>query len=205
MGVRAWAAVAVGVALAASGCTSSGETEDLEAQLAQVSAERDALQAQVDAVAARYEKTQATKAAVETILADQDSYGTVPEVADLLASYATPDAVMDDDVFGAIGYRQAWYSTLGGDLDARIDTIQQWVDADGSEAGALWVWRGVNGGGHPFELIGISVISYDDDGLVTNEWVAYPYPDAFVVEAIDGAGTPTTITGDPWPETDDEG
>ncbi|MDN4475185.1 hypothetical protein QQX09_04840 [Demequina sp. SYSU T00192] len=193
-------AIAATVVALASGCSAGGETQDLEAQLAEVTEQRDALQAELDAIDARYDKTVAVKAAVEDILADPESYGTPDEVADLLASYGTDDAVMDDDVFGAVGLRQAWYNTLSNQVDAEIETVQQWVDDDGSVSGSLWIWRGTNFAGEPFELVGINVDTHADDGTIENEWVAYPYPDEFVRVAIIGGGTPTTVTGEPFDE-----
>ncbi|WP_156165220.1 hypothetical protein [Demequina rhizosphaerae] len=197
-------AIAAAVVALAAGCSTGGSTEDLEAQLAEVTEQRDALQTELDAIDARYDKVDATRTAIEEILADTESFGTPDEVADLIASYATDDAVMDDDVFGAVGYRQAWYNTLYGGGDAEIETVQSWVDADGSESGNLWVWRGVNASGNPFELIGISIMTYDDEGSITNEWVAYPYPDEYVRVAFIGGGTPTTATGEPWEDVDEQ-
>ncbi|WP_062300329.1 hypothetical protein [Demequina maris] len=190
------AAIVAAVAALTAGCSTGAETDDLEAQLAEVTEQRDALQAELDVIAARHDKTVEVKAAVEEIVANPEAYGTPAEVADLLATYATDDALMDDDVFGAVSMRQGWFYTLSGGLDAEVETLQSWISEDGSESGALWVWRGENYAGSPFELVGISVLTHDDEGLVANEWVAYPYPDAFVEEAIDGSGTPTTVTGE---------
>ncbi|MDN4473468.1 hypothetical protein [Demequina zhanjiangensis] len=192
------APVALMAAVLLAGCSSG--SADLEQQLADVTAERDALQAQIDAIDGRYALTMENKAAVEEILANHDSYGTPAQVADLLATYATDDAKMDDDVFGAVGIRSAWFYTLFGEADAEIDTVQQWVDADGSESGSLWIWHGTNGGGHPFALIGIAVDTYDDEGMITNSWVAYPYDDEYVMNAIQGNGTETDVYGVPWEE-----
>jgi len=197
------AAAAAAVALAVTGCGTGGETDDLEAQLAEVTAERDALQDELDAIAQRYDRTVATQAAVEGILADPESYATTGEMVEALTAHTALGSVMDDDVFGAVPHKTAWTYTLGGGLDAEIETVQKWVDADGSESGSLWVWRGTNHAGKPFELIGISIMTFDDEGLITNEWVAYPYPDDFVEEAIDGGGTPTTITGEAWGDVEE--
>ena len=156
----------------------------------------------MDAAAGRYDLVAAHKAEFEAILADTAAHGTPDEVADLLATYATEDAVMDDDVFGAVNYRDAWYNTLYGDATAQIDTIQQWMDADGSQAGSLWIWHGTNMSGNPFALIGISFIDYDDEGQITNEWVAYPYDDDYVTNAVVGTGTGTDVYGVAWGEAD---
>ncbi|WP_084127311.1 hypothetical protein [Demequina sp. NBRC 110054] len=189
--------VAAGICiLALAGCSSG--SADLEEELAQVTSERDALQAELDTIDARHDLVVEKKAELEEILTDHTSYGTPAQVADLLGTFATEDAVMDDDVYGAVDYRDAWYYTLYQDATSEVESIHQWVDADGSEAGTLWIWRGTNGIGNPFELIGISVDSYNDEGLITNEWVAYPYDDEYVLEALDGAGTATDIYGELW-------
>ncbi|WP_296667820.1 hypothetical protein [Demequina sp.] len=199
--MRVWmkaAPIAVMIALATAGCGSSGEVDDLKAQVAEVTAERDALQQQVDTAAARHDKSAEVKAAVEALLAEPGSSIPPAELAAELASYATADAQMVDDVFGGVGMEQAWYNTLSGDLDATIDTIHQWISDDGTQSGSLWIWRGSNMQGNPFELIGVNIDSHNEEGLITEEWVGYPYPDAYVNGAIVGDGTPTTITGEPW-------
>ncbi|WP_062467547.1 hypothetical protein [Demequina maris] len=199
MNTRIGAVVIVAaVAALTAGCSTGAETDDLEARLAEVTEQRDALQAELDVIAARHDKTVEVKTAVEDILADMDAYGTPDEVADLLATYGTDGAVMDDDVFGAVGLRQAWFNTLSNRVDAEIETIQKWVDDDGSTSGSLWIWRGTNFAGNPFELIGINVDTHNEEGLIENEWVAYPYPDEYVRVAVVGGGTPTTVTGESW-------
>lgn len=40
------------------------------------------------------------------------------------------------------------------------------------------------------ELVGVQIDTHDDEGRVTDEWVIHPYPDDYVVEAFEGAGTP---------------
>jgi hypothetical protein len=176
-------------------CSTDESTRSLQDQLASVQAERDELAARLDARATRHEASLATIAAVEEILANQDSYDSEAAVADALAALATPDAKMDDDVFGAVGYRQGWYNTLFGEaMDARIDVYHHWLSEDGSQGGSLWVWYGDNLKGNSFELAGISLSDYDEQGRLTNEFVTYPYPDEYVEEAVDGAGTPATGT-----------
>ena len=133
---------------------------------------------------------------LKEILDDPKSFGTEAEVVDLLASRATDDAVMDDDVFGAVSYRQAWHNTLyGGAFDAQIDIYDTWVSDDGSQGGVLWIWHGLNGSGNPFELPGISLMEFDEDGLVSYELVTYPYPNDYVRTAAFGEGSPTPSTG----------
>ena len=143
--------------------------------------------------AARHEASMKTIAAEEEILANQDSYEGPEAVVDALAALAVDGAKMDDEVFGAVPLRQGWYYTLFGDsMDARIDVKHHWLSEDGSQGGSLWVWHGTNPNGKPFELVGISLMDYDEQGRLTNEFVTYPYPDEYVEEAVDGAGTPAT-------------
>lgn len=97
---------------------------------------------------------------------------------------------MDDAVFGAVGYRTGFYNALyAGDVDAVIDVYHSWVSDDGSQGGVLWVWHGTNAAGNPFELAGISLTTHDEEGLISYEFVTYPYPDDYVDEAVFGAGT----------------
>lgn len=129
------------------------------------------------------------------VLDDPESFGTEDEVVDLIAEHATESALMDDEVFGAFPYRQAFYDTLyGGAMDAQLDPYHYWVSDDGSDGGMLWLWHGTNGRGNPFEIAGISLFDFNDEGLVENEFVTYPYPDSFVDDAAFGEGTPTPAT-----------
>ena len=193
--MRTLGALAVVAVLAGGivGCSTS------DARLEQVTAERDALSAQVQSQQSRHDAAQRTIDAVEAILADPDAYESEEAVADALGGLATPTAQMEDAVFGAAPMRDAWLYTLFGDssspdLDSDITVYHHWLSDDGSQGGSLWVWHGVNGNGNPFELVGVSLDSYDEEGRVTHEFVTYPYPDEYVEEAIDGAGTPATGT-----------
>ena len=185
------------VGACASDPTASQEYEELEQQLTEVrgqladmTTERDALAAVAGAPSDRYEKSLATQEAVEDILHNAERYGTESDVVDLLASYATPSAVMDDAVFGAVGIRSAWHNTLyGGAMDSEIDNYFRWLSDDGSQGGALWVWHGTNLAGNPFELPGVALDTYDENGLITRSYVVYPYPDEYVREAVTGDGT----------------
>lgn len=162
----------------------------LEQQLTEVTAERDALQAQVDQRSARHDKSVAVQTAVRDILDDPTAYGSEEEVADLLATYATSAAVMEDDVFGSANMRDAWYNTLySGTIDAEIEVWHQWTSEDGSQTGGLWVWKGTNLAGNPFELIGVAVDTHDEEGLISHELVVYPYSNEYVINAIMFAGT----------------
>ena len=174
-------------------CSTDESTQSLQDQLTTAQAERDELAARFDAMAARNEASLATIMAEEEILANRDAYDSEDAVADALATLAAEGTMMDDEVFGAVGIREGWYKTLfGGAMDAKIDVHHHWLSEDGSQGGSLWVWHGENLKGNPFELVGISIMDYDEQGLLTNEFVTYPYPDEYVVEAVDGAGTPAT-------------
>lgn len=187
------------VGASATDPTTTQEYEHLEQQLVEareqlveMTAERTALAAAAataEDTSARYEAALATQEAVRDILHHPEQYGTEDDVIDLLASYATPDAVMDDDVFGAIGMRHAWHNTLyGGSMDAEIDITHEWLSEDGSQGGALWLWHGTNAVGYPFELAGIALDTFDDSGSITHEYVVYPYPDDYVRQAVVGTG-----------------
>jgi hypothetical protein len=163
---------------------------DVQRQLAEAVAERDALASAAPQPNARHDKAKATQEAIQAILDDPESVGTEQEVVDALASLATPDAMMVDDVFGAVNMLSAWRQTLyGGTVDATVDTTYMWLSEDGSQGGSLWLWHGTNLAGNPFELAGIALNDYNEDGLVSNSYVVYPYPADYVTAAFEGAGT----------------
>ena len=127
---------------------------------------------------------------IVAILDDPESFGTEQEVADLLATHATEDAVMDDEVFGAVNYRDGFYNTLYSDaMDAEIDVYETWMSDDGSQGGVLWMWHGTNAEGNPFELAGVSITTHDEEGMITYEYVTYPHDDEYVRVAAFGGGT----------------
>lgn len=199
--MRAMTRGLVGVTLLSVGVLACGDDdaariESLEDELATLTAERDDLASQVSDREARHAASLATVEGIEAILADPESFGTTEtEIAAALDAYATEDAVMDDTVFGAADYRTAWYNTMfGGAIDADIDVYHHWLTEDGSQGGSLWVWYGTNAAGNPFELAGISLNEYDEDGRLAYELVTYPYPDEYVDEAVFGAGTPLLIS-----------
>jgi hypothetical protein len=178
------------IGVVACGDDDAARIESLKDDLAAVTAERDDLASQVTDREARHAASLATIEGIEAILADPEAFGTETEVVDALAAYAVDGAVMDDAVFGAADYRTAWYNTLfGGAIDADIDVYHHWLSEDGSQGGSLWVWYGTNAAGNPFELAGISLNDYDNEGRLTYELVTYPYPDEYVDEAVFGAGT----------------
>ena len=187
--------VAILLGVGVAGCSESGddEADELRDRLEEVTAERDELQARVDADAERYDKSVEVRDAIRAILDDPAADGSEDEVVDLLASYASSGAQMRDDVFGDVGVRSAWYNTLyAGAMDAEIDVIHRWFAPDGAQSGGLWVWRGTNPAGNPFELVGVQIDSHDDEGRITDEWVIYPYPDDYVRDAVFGDGTPVS-------------
>jgi hypothetical protein len=166
------------------GCSS--DTESLEQELADVTAERDSLAAQIAADGSRYEKTKATIDAVTEMIADPMAHGTEDEFLDKIMVHYAPGAVMDDAALGAAEMREAWSNTLFGDIDANIKTWHTWISDDGSNGGSLWTWSGTNLVGEPFELIGISVMSYNDEGLQTYQLVTYPFDHEYVANAFLG-------------------
>lgn len=193
--------VGVALLLLVAGCSSSDPTSSdeyaaleqefaqAETQLAEVAAERDELAHQVSALASRSEMTWATVEAVAEIIDDPDSFGTKSEVLDLLMTMVTDDAVMDDTAFGAVSMRSAWSNTLWGS-SANIETWVTWVCNDGSQAGSLWKWSGEASNGEPFELIGVNLDEYNDEGKVTYSLVDWPYERSYVRDAlIKGTGT----------------
>lgn len=197
-------ALALVVGACAGDATESDEYQELQDELAAVHAELSettadlaAARGTLAAAATRRDASLETMALERAILDDPEAYGTEEEVVDLIASNATDDAVMDDAVFGAAPMREAWHNTLyGGAVDARIDAYDTWVSEDGSQGGVLWIWYGTNATGRPFELAGISLLEFDENGKVAYEFVTYPYPDAYVSDAVFGGGTPTPSTGD---------
>jgi hypothetical protein len=182
--------VVVLVALITASCSSdptgSGEYRDLEQQLAAVQQDRDDLAAVIAATEARYERSEAAQKATTEIIANPEAFGSEDEVLDLLMAYATEDAVMDDVAFGAVPMREAWYRTIY-ESEAEIVTWHRWLSDDGSNGGSLWSWRGFShSSGEKFDLIGLSIISYNDDGQQTYQLVVWPYPDEYVVSSVLG-------------------
>lgn len=139
---------------------------------------------------ARHEKAQAHIDLVIAILDDPDAFGSEEDVVAALVEHYTPDAVMEDSVLGAAPIAQSWRNVLyEGMVDAEIDVSHSWLSDDGSQGGYLWLWHGTNAVGNPFELPGISLCEFDEDGLESHEYVVYPYPDDYVRNAFEGTGT----------------
>ncbi len=178
-----------------AGCLGTDEADALRAEVATLTQEVESLRATLDDVEDRHDRTASATERLRTILDDPSEFGTEGEVADQLAQMATEDAQMNDDVFGPHAIRGAWRSTLFGfgceKTDARVEMLHDWVSEDGSMSVSVWVWHGTNCAGHPFELAGVSVSPHDSTGRATEMRNHYPYPDAYVLEAFTGAGTPT--------------
>jgi hypothetical protein len=182
--------------LGTAGCAQSDSTNAVEEQLAAVTAERDALLDTASQQQERHDLALATLEEVNAMLNDPESFGSEEVIIDAIAGHSADTALMDDDVFGAVNYRDGFYNTLYGDsVDARLDAYDWWVSADGSQGGTLWVWYGTNAAGNPFELIGISLHEFAEDGRIEYERVTYPYPDDYVSNAFLREGTPTPSTG----------
>lgn len=161
----------------------AAERDALSRQLEEITAERDVLAAQLAAIEARFAKADASEALITEIIDDPDAYGTQGEVLDALAAVALPGAVMDDTAFGAVGIRSAWRNTLYG-VDSKIKTWKRWLSDDGSQGASLWTWIGTARNGEPFELIGVNITDYDEDGMVENILVDWPYEHEYVRNAL---------------------
>jgi hypothetical protein len=180
------------VALTVTGCTTDPTTSDqyealeqelaqTEAQLADVTVERDALAAEADSSADHYEGSRSTQETVMAIMADPWSFGSEEEVLDLFDALAVPDIVYGDDAFGATTWRTGWRNTLFGQVDATITTWKSWLSDDGSAGGSMFSWYGTAQNGEPFVLNGIELSTFNDDGLYNAITVYYPYDDDEVV------------------------
>jgi len=156
------------------------EVARLEVQLDTVTAERDALLAEAEAAAARYDKANTTQKLIYEIIADPAALGTQEEVLDLLDGLAAPGTVYGDDVFGSTSWRSGWRNTLFGSIDATIHTWLSWLSEDGSVGGSMWTWSGSALNGEPFDLQGIELSTYDEQGLLDSVTVYYPYEDTDV-------------------------
>lgn len=172
--------VLVGLGLVLVACSndsaSTEECQELQQQLSEITTERDDLLAEKAVAEQRFAKSSAALEATGRIVSDPASYGSEEEVLDLLMEYVEPDAVIHDLAYGTISTRQGWKNTLfGGQVDAETYEWHNWMCADGSQGGSLWTWRGTNVVGEPFELIGIALTEYSDEGLEARQTVAWPY------------------------------
>ncbi|MEA3511288.1 MAG: hypothetical protein U9R51_07630, partial [Actinomycetota bacterium] len=69
-------------------------------------------------------------------------------------------------------------------MDATIHTWTSWLSEDGSVGGSLWTWSGTARNGEPFDLQGLEISRFDDEGLYTEVIMQYPYEDAEVHRRI---------------------
>lgn len=166
--------------LTVAACAGDSELED-------VKAERDALAAELAAVESRYEMSRANQEMIAEIIAEPEAFGDRSEALDKMTALATPEAVMDDTAFGPVPIRSAWDNTVFG-TDSTIKTWVTWLADDGSSGGSLWTWTGTASNGEPFELIGINLDDYDENGLVTYSLVDWPYPAEAVKAAVATGG-----------------
>lgn len=157
------------------------QADDLIDELSEAKTDLDAAVAAAEAAASRYEKAKATQQTAFAIMGDPSSFGTEEEVLDLLDELAAPGTVYGDAAFGAIGYRTGWRNTLFAQVDATIRTWTSWLSEDGSMGGSLWTWSGTARNGEPFDLQGIELSTYDENGLYSSIMVHYPYEDAEVM------------------------
>lgn len=173
------------VSLAVSSLTVAACGDDSE--LEDVKAERDALAAELASMESRYELSRANQEMIAEIIAEPEAFGDRSEALDRMTALATPEAVMDDTAFGPVPIRDAWDNTVF-DTDSTIKTWVTWLADDGSSGGSLWTWSGTAGNGEPFELIGINLDDYDENGLVTYSLVDWPYPAETVKAAVATGG-----------------
>ena len=82
--------------------------------------------------------------------------------------------------------------TLG--TNSTFKTWATWLSEDGATGGSLWTWSGTARNGEPFELIGINMDRYDDNGLVSYILTDWPYPSETVTAAIVTGLTPPDET-----------
>lgn len=180
-------ALAVLAASCAGDVTDSDEYRAIEQELAatqaqvdDLTAEQSELEAPATATTTRSDKAKATQETAMAIIADPAAFGTEDEVLDLLDELAAPGTVYGDAAFGSIDYRTGWRNTLFAQVDATIRTWTSWLSDDGSVGGSLWTWSGTARNGEPFDLQGIEISTYDEDGRYTSITVYYPYEDAEV-------------------------
>jgi hypothetical protein len=155
------------------------EMARLQAELGNVTAERDALFEEATARVERHQRSSAAQQMIIDIIANPAAFGGEDEVLDLLDDLAVPDATMDDVALGIADWRDAWQGTLFG-AQADIQTWAKWLAEDGSIGGSLWTWSGDALNGAPFTLPGVDVSRYDDNGRTISVVVYWPYEEAEV-------------------------
>ncbi len=165
----------------------NNETAQIEDQLVEITAERDALAEGVEPTSTRYGNAKANQETLLAIIKDPAAFGTEQEVLDILDEMATPDVASGDLAFGGVMtgiWRQGWRNTLFGGMDASIHTWTSWLSEDGSVGGSLWTWSGSAQNGEQFDLQGLEISRFDDEGLYTEVIMQYPYENAEVHRRI---------------------
>ena len=156
---------------------------DTEAQLTAVTTERDALVEGGESGSRRHESAKANQETLLAIIKDPAAFGSEQEVLDILDEMATPDVASGDLAFGGVTtgiWRRGWRNTLFGGMDATIHTWTSWLSEDGSVGGSLWTWSGSAQNGEPFDLQGLEISRFDDEGLYTEVIMQYPYENSGV-------------------------
>jgi outer membrane murein-binding lipoprotein Lpp len=185
-------AAIVGLLLTPAGCWWDDEANRLRDEVATLGQEVAGLQATIDEAQDRHDRTAGAMERLRAILDDPGEFGTEEQVVAQLAQMSTEDAVLRDDVFGSTGVRSAWQDILFGwsrsaAMDTSMDVHHHWLAADGSQSGGLWVWHGTNCAGHRFQLVEVRIRDHDETGKATLIEIHYPYDDAYVRDAVEGA------------------
>lgn len=156
------------------------ELAQAETQVVAISAERDAL-AQPATLDERHNKAETTQELLIAIIDDPSSFGTEEEVLDLVDELAVPLVRYEDTAWPLLrpvregDWRISWRNTLFNDIPSTVTTWHTWLSEDGSTGGSLFTWEGTSGRGEPFELAGIELSKFNEDGLYTETIVYYPH------------------------------
>ena len=152
--------------------TASEEYQALEAQLAEVTAERDALveEGAAEAIAA----VEANETAhIEAFLAKD---------LDAMMDTYTEDAIWVDETYGDYFEGKAKvrsmlsYVITFTDPDAS-GVLDRFVSDDGTFAASTWEWTGTNAFGKPFDLPYVLIDEYRD-GKIAKQTIYYASPDS---------------------------
>jgi len=165
---------ALGLVLAAcsSDPTASEEYQALEAQLAEVTAERDAMveEGAAEAIAA----VEANETAHNEAFLAKD--------LDALADTWTEDYIFVDETFGDYVEGKAANRALNANVIKWADpdktrVLDRFVSEEGTFAVSTWEWIGTNAFGKPFDLPFVMVAEYRD-GKIAKQAIYYASPDA---------------------------
>lgn len=72
-------------------------------------------------------------------------------------------------------WRTGWRNTLFGSDDMSVKTWRSWLSEHGSVGGSLWTWFGLADNGEEFAIPGIEVSRFNDEGLLTEVVMFYPF------------------------------